>query len=299
MAVLCELQCWVRGVCLTACTPRPKVVDKLGVSPPFQSSSQLSPGLQSAERSQIKLRPPMHMVCIFLCLLSFCVSLKKFSLSQHFRDIFPLLWKFSSFAFIFRLLGPKVGSLDAMWIILKSSYLRPGPHERDSLTCLSVSLKAGNKAPMWGFREGCMNKPCYFFTSLILKHKFCLNSLLIKHPNLNFFVLSITLKFIVSLSKNYKNRLLWPFLRSYFFSFLFVFLGPHPRHTEVARLGVELELQLLAYATAHGNARSLTHWSRPGIEPASSWMVVGFVTAEQWRELLRSCLFETSVLSLS
>ena len=38
-----------------------------------------------------------------------------------------------------------------------------------------------------------------------------------------------------------------------FVCFLFVcfcFLGPHPRHMEVPRLGVELELQLLAYITA-------------------------------------------------
>ena len=28
--------------------------------------------------------------------------------------------------------------------------------------------------------------------------------------------------------------------------------------------------------TAHGNGRSLTHWARPGIEPVSSWMLVGF-----------------------
>ena len=27
----------------------------------------------------------------------------------------------------------------------------------------------------------------------------------------------------------------------------------------------------------HSNAGSLTHWSRPGIEPTSSWMLVGFV----------------------
>ena len=26
---------------------------------------------------------------------------------------------------------------------------------------------------------------------------------------------------------------------------------------------------------AHGNAGSLTHWARPGIEPASSWILVG------------------------
>ena len=65
---------------------------------------------------------------------------------------------------------------------------------------------------------------------------------------------------------------------------------------EVPRLGVELELQLPAYTTAiatampdlshvrdyttaHGNARSLTHGARSGIEPTTSWFLVGFVSA--------------------
>ena len=39
---------------------------------------------------------------------------------------------------------------------------------------------------------------------------------------------------------------------------------------EVPRLGANSELQLQAYATACGNARSFTHWARPGIEPTSS-----------------------------
>ena len=58
------------------------------------------------------------------------------------------------------------------------------------------------------------------------------------------------------------------------FFFFLSFLGLHPWHMEVSRLGVELELQLLAYTTAkqhgilatsatyttaHGNAGSLTH----------------------------------------
>ena len=35
---------------------------------------------------------------------------------------------------------------------------------------------------------------------------------------------------------------------------------------------------------SHSNTRSLTHWARPGIEPASSWILVGFITAEsQWK----------------
>ena len=33
-----------------------------------------------------------------------------------------------------------------------------------------------------------------------------------------------------------------------------------------------------AYTTAHGNARSLTHWLRLGKEQVSSWMLVGFFT---------------------
>ena len=41
---------------------------------------------------------------------------------------------------------------------------------------------------------------------------------------------------------------------------------------------------------SHSNTRSLIHWVRPGIEPASSWIRVGFVTAEPWRELWKSLL---------
>ena len=33
----------------------------------------------------------------------------------------------------------------------------------------------------------------------------------------------------------------------------------------------------LPQLTAHGNAGSLTHWARPGIESATSWFLVGFV----------------------
>ena len=33
------------------------------------------------------------------------------------------------------------------------------------------------------------------------------------------------------------------------------------------------------YTSTHGNARSLTHGVRPGIEPAPSWFLVGLVSA--------------------
>ena len=39
------------------------------------------------------------------------------------------------------------------------------------------------------------------------------------------------------------------------------------------------------YTTAHGNAQSLALQVRPGIEPASLWILVGFVPAEPHQEL--------------
>ena len=48
---------------------------------------------------------------------------------------------------------------------------------------------------------------------------------------------------------------------------------------EVSKLGVESELPLLAYSTARGNARSLTHGAGPGTKPATTWFPVGFVCA--------------------
>ena len=33
----------------------------------------------------------------------------------------------------------------------------------------------------------------------------------------------------------------------------------------------------MTYTTAHGNVRSLTQWTRPGMEPATSWLLAGFV----------------------
>ena len=69
-------------------------------------------------------------------------------------------------------------------------------------------------------------------------------------------------------------------------TYFFFFLGPHQQHMEIAKLGVELELQLQAYTTALSNTRSLTHWAGPGVKPTSSWILVGFFTAEpQWEFL--------------
>ena len=47
----------------------------------------------------------------------------------------------------------------------------------------------------------------------------------------------------------------WTNMDTLFFGlFVFCFLGPHLQHMEIRRLGVEAELQLLAYTTAHSKA---------------------------------------------
>ena len=60
-------------------------------------------------------------------------------------------------------------------------------------------------------------------------------------------------------------------------NYMYFFLWSHLWHMEVPRLGVELELQLLVYATAWSNFRSLTHCVRPGIKPTSYGHYVGFL----------------------
>ena len=54
-------------------------------------------------------------------------------------------------------------------------------------------------------------------------------------------------------------------------------------HHSSRQLGIQAASS--TYISAHGIDESLTHWARPGIEPASSWILVGFVTAQPPREL--------------
>ena len=90
------------------------------------------------------------------------------------------------------------------------------------------------------------------------------------------------------------------------FSFFFTFLRPLPGHTEVPRLGVELELQLLACTTAAAT-QYLSHicnlhhssWQRWILNPLSKgrdqarvlpWILVRVITAEPQWELQSSVL---------
>ena len=86
-----------------------------------------------------------------------------------------------------------------------------------------------------------------------------------------------------------------------------------PLACESSQARVKLELQLLAYATATPDQslvgdlhhswqqhRSLTNWSRPGIEPVSSWILVRFITAEsQWEFLVYFFNSEIHLLNLT
>ena len=72
--------------------------------------------------------------------------------------------------------------------------------------------------------------------------------------------------------------------------FVFVIWGPHSRHMEAPRLGVQ---SAAAAGLRHShsntdpshNARSLTHWTRLGIKPLSSCMIVSFISPEPQLEL--------------
>ena len=53
---------------------------------------------------------------------------------------------------------------------------------------------------------------------------------------------------------------------------------PQPQQRRIQAMSVTC-------ATAHGNTQSSTHWVRPGIAPASSWILVRFVSTEPRQEL--------------
>jgi len=50
------------------------------------------------------------------------------------------------------------------------------------------------------------------------------------------------------------------------------------------------------YTTAHGKAGSLTHWARPGMEPVTSWFLVGFISPAPQQELLLLPIFKSDCL---
>ena len=84
--------------------------------------------------------------------------------------------------------------------------------------------------------------------------------------------------------------------RNTFILFLFYLLRAVPEAYEIFQARVQIravalsQLQAISvtYAAAHGNARSLTNWVGPGIEPASLQILVRFFTADPQEELPRN-----------
>ena len=65
---------------------------------------------------------------------------------------------------------------------------------------------------------------------------------------------------------------------------------PQPQQCRIRAMSV-------TYTMVHGNARPLIHWVRSGIKPASSWVLVGFITTEpQWE--LPNILIKNTIIIL-
>ena len=78
-----------------------------------------------------------------------------------------------------------------------------------------------------------------------------------------------------------------------FFIYLFVFpraapeayghsqakglIGSCSHQAYTRAIAMRIRATSATYTTAHGNTESLTHWARAGIEPSTSWFLVGFV----------------------
>ena len=133
------------------------------------------------------------------------------------------------------------------------------PYATYFFLCTWIRPNPGYITTCWWRTSGCVQCQCWF---LILPYLFY---------NLLFFILWV---------RNIPNCLncFWP-------PIFFLFTAA-PEHREVTGWGIESELQLQSmprprqlqiqaalwpmYATACNNVRSLTHWVRPGIEPAFS-----------------------------
>ena len=89
---------------------------------------------------------------------------------------------------------------------------------------------------------------------------------------------------------------------SFSFSFFFFFLraAPAANRSSQARGPIGAAVGGLHHSLSHARSEPLlqptpqlaaTHWTRPGIEPASSWILIRSYTAEPHRELLADDIF--------
>ena len=133
------------------------------------------------------------------------------------------------------------------------------------------------------------------FYYAVWKNNFSLFSLKI-HRNANGLFFRALLLFLENNTiLSFPKYIKYVFYFFFFFFFFFCFLGLHPWHMEVSKPGSNwsyscwptpqpqqcgIRAASTTYTTAHGNAGSPTHRVRPRTEPASSWILVKFFSAE-------------------
>ena len=120
---------------------------------------------------------------------------------------------------------------------------------------------------------------CYFTIKYIKKNR------IIKHYGKNY---------MLNFRKFLKDKviltccLFMKFLSNFFFFFFFFcFLGLCPQNSCLPTPQPQqcwIQAASMTYTTADSNAGSLTHWTRPGFEPASSWLLVGFISTAPQQE---------------
>ena len=104
------------------------------------------------------------------------------------------------------------------------------------------------------------------------------------------------------LGKKRGHLLLLPLFSFLFlFLFFFAFYGctlstwKFPSQGSNRSYSCQIQAASTTYTTAHGNARSLTHWAGLRMGSASSWILVGFISAEPLEDtsslFLKMCLF--------
>ena len=71
-----------------------------------------------------------------------------------------------------------------------------------------------------------------------------------------------------------------------FFLFSFSSLGLNPPHVGVPRLRGWIWATAARLHHSHSNSGSPTHWARPGIKLASSWILIGFASTAPQQEFL-------------
>ena len=143
------------------------------------------------------------------------------------------------------------------------------------------------------------------------------------YPSSGSFILSFSLWIMEARAPFFAPLLEW--FSCFIMKYVFCFLELHLWHVEIPRLGVELELQLPAYATATAtqdlsrvcelrhssrNARSLTHWVRPRDQPPNLMVpsrihfhcpttrspeVVSFIPDREWFLFLYSALMNFDI----